>query len=105
RAMRMRVLLRRPPVRRPARVPDAGRATERLLAQQRGQIVELADTAANLDVVVGEGRQPGGVVAPVLELAEPAHENRARVTRPDVADDAAHRLAPFPATRRGRLLL
>src|SRR5206468_4074315 len=52
-AVRMRVLLRGPAMRRPARVTDAGRARERLLAQERRQVVELADAAAHLDTVVG----------------------------------------------------
>ena len=88
-AVRVRVLLRGPAVRRPARVADAGRAAERLLAQERRQVVELADAAAHLDAVVGDGGEPRRVVAPVLELAEPRHQDRARVARPDVADDAA----------------
>src|SRR5205085_10507641 len=33
----------------------------------------------------------GGVVAPVLQLAQPADEQRRRLTRAGVADDAAHR--------------
>src|SRR5262249_54842002 len=89
-AMRVRVLLRRPPVRRPARVSDPRRAGEWLLAQQRLQVVELADAAPHLDAVVGEGREARRVVTAVLELAEPAHDDRARLTRADVSDDAAH---------------
>src|SRR5437870_6009098 len=92
----MGVLLRRTPVRRPARVPDAGRAPEWLLAQQPGQVIELAHAAADLDVVVREGREARRVVAAVLELAESRDENRARLTRAHVSDNAAHRSAPSP---------
>src|SRR5262249_26231276 len=102
-AMRMRVLLRGPAVRRPARVADARRARERLLAEQRLQVVELADAAANLDVVVGEGGEARGVVAAVLELPEAAHDDGPCLTRADVADDPAHdqRLRRARATARG----
>src|SRR5207247_6516827 len=79
-----------------------GRAGERLLARERRQVVERAAEGAHLDTVVGDGGEPGRVVAPVLELTEPRHEDRARLARPDVADDAAHGSAPpSRAGRRG----
>src|SRR5207249_6595820 len=80
-AVRMRVLLRRTPMRRPARVADAGRALERLLAQQPGQAGELAHAAAALYVLVRDGREARRVVAAVLELAESCNQDRARLTR------------------------
>src|SRR5207247_6254273 len=102
-AMRMRVLLGRSAVRRPARVADTGCAAERLVVEEGRQVVELADAAPHLDVVIDHGRQPRRVVAPVLELAESTYEDGARVACPDVADDPAHRLsasaAPVPRCR------
>src|SRR5207249_2634172 len=87
----------------PARVPDPGRAAERLLAEEVREAIELSDAPPDLDVVVLEDREAGGVIAPVLELPESAHQDRARVTRPDVADDATHGSAPPPRPSSRRL--
>ena len=48
-AMRMRVLLGRPPVRRPARVADAVRAVERMSGDDFLEARQLAGAAAQLD--------------------------------------------------------
>src|SRR5207253_11167895 len=98
-AVGMRVLLRRAAVGCPACVADPGRPAEGVLAEECGEPVELADAAPDLHVMVVEDGEAGRVVTPVLELPEPAHQDRARVARPDVADDATHGSAPPP--RRG----
>ena len=96
--VRMGVLLRRTSMRRPPRVADAGRARERLLAERAGEVVELSDAAADLDVVVGECRQACRVVAAVLELTKTRDQDRARLARAHVTDDAAHRFSSFAAS-------
>src|SRR5262249_32571651 len=51
---------------------------------------ELADGAAHLDVMVADGRQPGRVVAPVLQLAQPGDEDGRSFPGTDVPDDSTH---------------
>src|SRR5262249_37144450 len=74
----------------PARVADAGCSIERLLAQHGVQVVELPDGAAHLDVMIADRRQPGRVVAAVLELAQSGDENGRGFPRTDVSDDSTH---------------
>ena len=79
-AMRMGVALGRHAVRRPARVADADRAGQRLAAEPRLEVAELALGAAALDVAVRPGwrRRPNrsrdipGAAAPRPAAARPA---------------------------------
>ena len=88
--VRVRVLLRRPAVRRPAGVADARIPRRRTLRDDRGEVVELALRAADLEPPVPGDGDTGRVVAAVLELAQAAHQERERLTRSGVADDPAH---------------
>ena len=57
--VRMRVALGRAAMRRPARMPDAGVAVERLLQQPPFEIAQLAFGAAALQVAVLDGGDAG----------------------------------------------
>ena len=87
---RMRVCLRDGAVRRPARVSETRDRTGLPAAGLRLQLVERTDGAGVLEVAVGEERNTGRVVAPVLEAREAGEQER--LTRPvaDVPDDPAH---------------
>jgi hypothetical protein len=92
------------PVRRPAGVADArGRllrgdrhaAPLRLEGVDRGlEAVEVPDGPHGVDPAVGQDRDPGGVVAPVLELAQAAEQELLHRAPAHVADDAAHDARP-----------
>ena len=102
--VRVGVLLGDAPVRRPARVADAGaaaavgvrdRARCRAVARGAGvdraaQRAQVADRAHRVDPAAVEHRDPGAVVAAVFELLEPREQQRASLSGSDVADDAAH---------------
>ena len=93
---RMGVLRTDAAVRRPARVPDAGRRLGRV---ERRRLLELAEVAHGADLgelpVLGE-REARGVIAAVLEALEAVQENRLAFPASDVSDDPAHvsRLSP-----------
>jgi hypothetical protein len=88
--VRMRIRLRRPAVRRPPGVADAGIAFRGALRDDGGEVVELAFGAAHLERAFTLDRDARGVVAAVLEAAQPAHQQRKRLARPGVADDPTH---------------
>ncbi len=67
RRQRVRVLLRDAAVRRPARVAETGRRDRAVRARLLDEVLEWADGADVLEAVGLEQRDPGGVVAPVLE--------------------------------------
>ena len=89
-AVRVRVLLGRPAVRRPARVADAVVAGERVGADDLLEVRQLAGAAAQVDRAVADDRDAGRVVAAVLEPPQPVDEDGHDVLRSDVADDSAH---------------
>ena len=95
--MRVGVLLSRPAVRCPARVPDAVGAGERMGVNHRFQVRELAGAAAQVDGAVVHDGHARRVVASVLELPEAVDENRDDVFRADVTDNATHNSAPRPS--------
>ena len=74
--VRMRVVLGRPAVRRPAGVADADRAVERLARELCFQILELAFGAPARQHAVLERRHAGGIVAAVLEALERFDQQR-----------------------------
>ena len=78
-AVRVRVLLGRPAVRRPARVADAVLAVERIdaPAPPRGR-ESLPGAAAQLDRAVAHDRDAGRVVAAILEPSQPVDEDGER---------------------------
>ena len=95
---RVRVLLGGPPVRRPARVADArrrGASRSRSLTSRSCCRLPTARTSSTPAV---DQREPGGVVAAVLETLEPGEQERLAGALPHVADDAAD---GGPPERRG----
>ena len=90
-AMRVRVLLGRTPVRRPARVADAELALERM---------QLASTSSSRDslpalrrissIAVPHDRDARRVVAAILQPSQAFDEHRHERLRADVPDNAAH---------------
>ena len=101
--VRMRVLERRTSVRRPARVSDAdgaGRGSLRL--DLAGEVSDLVGVLDGGDIAVGvDDRDPGRVVAPILETPQAVEQDRCRGTRAGVADDAAHRTSLERTWREG----
>ena len=75
-AVRMRVLLGRPAVRRPARVADAVLAVDRRGRDHFLEARELAGAAPQLDRAVADDGDAGRVVAAVLEPPQPVDEDR-----------------------------
>src|SRR5438270_12829773 len=95
----MRVLLADAPVGSPAGVPDPGRggalcdrdrSTAPNAAQLRFERAQIADGADRLDPLVSDHGDAGGVIAAVLELAQPGEQQRLDGPSADVANDAAH---------------
>jgi hypothetical protein len=70
-AVRMRVLLGRPAVRRPTGMPDADRAAELLLRQRLAQVRQLADAAPHVDPAVVQHGHAGRIVAAILQPLQP----------------------------------
>ena len=89
-AMRMRVLLGRPAVRRPARVADAVVPVERVDREDLFEARQLAGAAPQLDLAVAHDRDARRVVAAILEPPQPVDQNRQNLLLADVADDPAH---------------
>ncbi len=102
----MRIRLGDASVGGPARVTEARRRRRALVTRQSLQVLEVADGAQVLQPVRFEQRDPGGVIAAVLEALQAVQKQVLALPRPDVSDDPAHvsRLAfpsPPPAARRG----
>ncbi len=90
-AVRVRVLLGRSPVRRPARVADAVGAVERLQTNGLFQVTELALGAADVErVPLVHDRNPGGIIPAIFELPQPVEDDRHDLFVSDVTDDATH---------------
>ena len=83
--------------------------SEPFRAGGRLQLVEVPDRADVVEAVSFEQRQPGRVVAAVLEALEAAEEEALRGARADVSDDPAHpnllRRARSPSCCEKRSLL
>ena len=88
------ILLRHAAVGGPARVAEPGRRRRRCRAGTLPQVLEVPDRARVGEAVRLEQRDPGGVIAPVLEALEAVQQEGLAFTRPDVSDDPAH-LASF----------
>ena len=80
---------------RPARVPEPVVRVGAVGSGRLHQVAEVADGAHVVERVVLAQRDPRGVVAAVLEPAQPFEQKRLRVARPDVSDDSAH-VRSFP---------
>ena len=89
-AMRMGVALGRLAVGRPARVADADGAGQRLDAEPRLEIHQLAFGAAALDVAVVQGGDAGRVVAAIFQPLQRLDQQGRDGRFADDSDDAAH---------------
>ena len=100
-AVRVGVLLGDATVRRPARVGDTGggrrggdgdAASVLVAVLDRGaQVDEVADRTNAVDLAVLDHRDPGRVIAAVLELLESGDQQVATRPPPDISDDSTHR--------------
>ena len=97
--VRVGVVLARPAVGRPAGVPDAAGAGERMEADLLGQVADLALDPPPPDPVAVEDGDAGRVVAAVLEPPQSLDEVGHRVPGADAADDAAHVSSPLLEVR------
>jgi hypothetical protein len=91
--VRVGVVVGRRAVGGPARVPDPERALEPIGVERRHERVELAGAPRHLHGTTGDDRDPGRVVAPVLELGHAVEQDGQGLVRAgaaDVANDAAH---------------
>jgi hypothetical protein len=101
--VRMGVLLAHPAMGRPARVTDPGRrdprrhrdATVVRTVDGGTQRAQVADRADGLDLVTGDDRDAGAVIAPVLELLQAGEDEVLNRAPPDVPHDSAHGRRPF----------
>ena len=89
-AMRMGVALRRLAVGRPARVADADRAGQRLAAEPRLEIDQLALGAAALDVAVDQRGDARRIVAAIFQPLQRLDQQGRDRRLADDSDDAAH---------------
>src|SRR5438552_1683862 len=97
----VRVLGRRRPVRRPARVGDTRRASKVFFANLNCQVCDARDAAHAPDLAVENHGYAAGVVAAVLEPAQAFDEDRDDVAPRRRTDDAAHGLSlSFAAVSR-----
>ena len=68
---------------------------ERLVDEDPLEIAELPGGAPDVQLAVAvDDRDPGAVVAAVLELAKPLDQDLDGVLRSDVSDDPAHATSP-----------
>ena len=86
----MGVALGRLAVGRPARVADADRAGQRLAAETRLEVHELAFGAPALDVAVDQGGDAGQVVAAIFQALQRLDQQGGDGCLADDSDDAAH---------------
>jgi hypothetical protein len=102
--MRMRVVLGRAAVRRPARVADADRSGERIARELCFQILELAFGAPPRQHAVLERRHAGRIIAAIFEALERFDELRRDRLAADDSDDPAHRVDALlrPAAKPSR---
>src|SRR5215472_12159997 len=87
--VRMGVVVARLPVSSPARVPDAGAALEPG-GHVSGEFGDPAFRLAYTQVAApADDRDPGGIVAPVLEPGQSLEQDRDTVAIPDISDYSA----------------
>ena len=90
--MRMRVLIGRLAVRRPARVTNAVGTGGGGLGNQFRQASDAAGTFARFNVIAIDNRDSGGIVAAVFEPAQTIEQNGRGLRFSDVSDNATHGL-------------
>ena len=90
RAVRMGILLRGLPVRRPTCVADPHGAGELFLLERLLKIGQLADTTPDFNLLALQHRNASRVVASILQLGQTADENRHRLLISHISDDSTH---------------
>ena len=88
--VRVGVALRGFAVRGPARMPNAGAALQRLGAHKRLQPFQFARFTPHRDGAVFQHGQAGGVVAAVLQPAQPVQNDGGGGLAANVSDDSTH---------------
>ena len=97
--MRMRVLVGRPSMGRPAGMADADASPHGPLAEDALQYLDATCRAPDLESARPQHGHAGRVVAAILELLEPVDDDSHRVFVPQVTDDSAHGVSA-PSSRR-----
>ena len=88
--VRMRVVLGRPPVSRPARVAETDMALERMGGELFLEIAQLSAGAHAREPAALERRNPGGIVAAILKTAQRFQDVARHRLATQNSDDAAH---------------
>jgi len=87
----MSVQIIRAAVGRPTRMREAHPRVRRSVGERRGEIGELAGLLLDEEsALLIHERDPGRIVAAILETAQAFQEDRARGAGSGIADDAAH---------------
>src|SRR5918996_4756189 len=68
--VRMSIGFRRSPMSCPARVADADRSRQRLPAEHRFEVIQLAFASTDCYLAIVQHSDAGGIVAPVLEFSQ-----------------------------------
>ena len=88
--VRVGIFFRGPSVRRPARVPHAIKALERLRVDRLLEVHELARAPAAFDLPVSDDRHACRIVAAIFEAAESVNQDGNDFFRAEITDDSAH---------------
>src|SRR5579862_8463543 len=100
----MRIFLGRAAVRGPSRVSDSDMALQGRLCQQVAQILELALCAPNFEfAAVDDSRDPGRIVAAILQTPESSQQDWVSLARSHVSDYSAHTRSLLPRNWQGTL--
>ena len=102
--MRMRVVLGRLAMRRPAGVADADAAEQRRCLEARFQILQLALGAAAVEMHSFQRRDTGGIIAAIFQPLEGIHQLIRDRTTPQNANDAAHADSGLPIAEQSACL-
>src|ERR1700692_1622920 len=94
------IFFRRPPVRGPARVPNAIGTFNRGFGDGFFQVAEVAGGAADFQLaVLGDYHASGRIVAALFQFPQALDDDRNDFFRPDITDNAAHERAPVYTSR------
>jgi hypothetical protein len=88
--MRMRILLARATMRRPARVTNANRSVDGLRSERLLEPIELSRSAHDLNPVRGVHGNTRRIVTTILEAPQAFEENGRYFRTTDVTNDSAH---------------
>ena len=89
-AMGMSILFRGASVGRPTRMPEPELPRHGLLLEQLLEIFEFAGTPPDPELLAFDDCDSRGVVPAVLQRSKPSHDDRNRITWPDVAENPTH---------------